>query len=525
MRLLGDDGSGPFPLGERGADLLLWCAAALPVALAAEPAELRTLPGVPVPWLQVATVLALGAAVAVARRRPVVAAAVPAVLGLAAAVGLTVDSVMIAQVLLAFLLGRRSASLRTGLLFFVGVCLAGLVVVELTPDLARSTWPSIVESGLPTIVLPVLAGRYVRQHDELVRAGWELAGRLERERDLVGERTRLRERSRIAADMHDSLGHDLSLIALRAAALQVRAGVDGPTRAAAAELRESAATATERLRETVRVLREDREPAPVLPADDTVVALVERARASGVAVALEGGLDPLPPIADRAAYRVVQEALTNATRHAPGAAVTVRLSTDATAGEAVVSVRNEAPPAGPLPEPGPGGSGLVGLDERVRLAGGRVRAGPSGHGFEVTARLPLTPGAAATPQDATRELDRARRRVRRSAIEAIWVPTAAALALVALTVGYDHYTADRSVLDPAVFQQLRTGQGQESVQARLPPYQAGYYGRPERAPADPPDTDECRFYATAAPSAPTMYRVCFTDGALSHAEEVPLTRE
>ena len=73
------------------------------------------------------------------------------------------------------------------------------------------------------ILLPWLVGRYARQQYELVRAGWELAERLEREQDLTAERMRLLERSRIASDMHDSLGHELSLIALRAAALQVDA--------------------------------------------------------------------------------------------------------------------------------------------------------------------------------------------------------------------------------------------------------------------------------------------------------------
>ena len=73
------------------------------------------------------------------------------------------------------------------------------------------------------ILFPWLVGPYARQQFQLVRAGWELAERLEREQDLTAERMRLLERSRIASDMHDSLGHELSLIALRAATLQVNA--------------------------------------------------------------------------------------------------------------------------------------------------------------------------------------------------------------------------------------------------------------------------------------------------------------
>ena len=132
----------------------------------------------------------------------------------------------------------------------------------------------------------------------------------------------------------------------------------------------------------------------------------------------------------QAAFRVVQEGLTNATKHAHGAAVGVRLAM--AGGEAVVSVRN----AGPLRATAAGGHGLAGLSERVRLAGGVLHAGPTPDGgFEVTARLPLTATPAA-PLDARREFDRARRRMRRAVIDAVSVPAVTLGVLLVLNVGY-----------------------------------------------------------------------------------------
>jgi signal transduction histidine kinase len=501
---------------ERGADLLVWLAAGVPVFFASDLA---------LPFAaRVAAVLLLAVAAAVGRRHPVVAAAVPAGLSLAASPDLYTDMFMIAVILFSFLLGRRTAELRTGLLFFGGVCLAGLVQAAVRPDASLASWLALLGTAMLNIMLPWLAGRYARQHDELVRAGWELAERLEREQDLIGERMRLRERSRIAADMHDSLGHELSLLALRAAALQVDPGLDDSARTAARELRESAARTTERLREVLMVLRDDTDPAPVLPPGDTVAALVERATGSGMTVTVDGALPTLPPMADRAAYRVVQEALTNAAKHAPGAAVTVRLGVDPPAREAIVTVTSAAPPAGPLPGAGSGGYGLVTLDERVRLAGGRLQARPAGDGFEVTTRLPLDAGAAAAQPGARRRLDLARRRVRRSIIGAIWVPSVALVAVLALRFGYDLYTAPRSVLAPQVYAGLSIGESRASVVARLPAYQADNAERPEGAPRDPLGTDECRFYRTVAGSLSPAYRLCFTDGRLSHKDAVPVVR-
>jgi signal transduction histidine kinase len=504
---------------ERRADLLVWLAVTVPVFLADEPPELRGPLDFRLRWLEVAAVPLLGVAVAVGRRRPVLAAAVPVALALAATPELFTEHLMVAQLVFAFLLGRRTSEMRTGLLFLGGVCLAALALLAITPEATVSSGIAMLTQALLTIALPWLAGRYARQRDDLVRAGWEVAERLEREQHLVGERMRLLERSRIASDMHDSLGHELSLIALRAAALQVNPALDDTAREAAGELRRSAAAATERLHQILTVLREAGAAAPVLPSGDTVGALVERAAAAGMAVTLEGEPARLPPMADRAAYRVVQEGLTNAAKHAPGAPVTVRLSVDSAAAEAVVTVANTAPPD-PPPTARAGGSGLVAMRERVRLAGGRLHARPLDGGFELIARLPLTPAAAAPDQN--QGVAVARREARRRRTGEIWAPVAACAAVLLLTVGYDLVAPDRSVLEPEVYEQLRIGQSRSSVESRLPERQANDGVRPAGAPGDPPGTETCHLYRTGEESLSRVYRLCFADERLSHKDEVPI---
>lgn len=433
---------------ERVADLLLWLVITAPLLIPADPPQPT---GLPLRWVHIAAVPLLALAVFLSRRAPVAAAAVPLALGLAATPELFTDGLAVAQLLMAYLLGRRSAGQRDALVLFVTVTGTGLLLLLITPDATAPDAFTLAGNVLLTLVLPWLVGRYTRQRAELERTGWQLAERLEREQELVGERARLQERSRIAADVHDSLGHDLSLIALRAAALQLAPDVGEQGRKASGELRQAAAAATERLGEVISVLRQDEEGAPVLPAGESVSSLVERASASGVDVELlddlEDSGDPevkaVPPMTDRAVYRVVQEGLTNATKHAPGSTVTVTLRREGTA--AVVSVLNDAPPTEPRLYPAAEGTasgayGLVRLDERIRQAGGTLRAGPVARGFAVTARLPLT--AVAVPQSpsrvstATQELAQARRKARRSMIRSIWVPVAGAVVLLLLMLVY-----------------------------------------------------------------------------------------
>ena len=360
-----DSRAGRFLASRWGADGLLWVTVCASVVFLDNAQPLRF--GLSPVAADVLAVAALTGAVAVWRRLPVVAAAVPSALSFALNPDLFYENLLLAQLVLAFLLGRHTRRTRTGLLLWVGICVIALLVAAVAPEHGWVDGQRACSSAVLTVLLPWLVGRYLRQRDELIRTGWELADRMARERDLAGQRARMRERSRIASDIHDSVGHELSLIALRAAAIEVDPAAGAAARQAAAELRETAAHATNRLHDVIGVLREDSDAIPVLPADDTLAALLERANASGMPITVTGELPPLSPSVTRAAYRVVQEALTNAAKHAPGVPVTVNLGAEPTAGEAVVTVANAClrrPTVRPAWRFRPGQPGRAGPDHR-----------------------------------------------------------------------------------------------------------------------------------------------------------------
>jgi signal transduction histidine kinase len=228
-------------------------------------------------------------------------------------------------------------------------------------------------SSLLVVAAPCAVGRLVRRERATAR------------RIAVAE-----ERARIARELHDVVAHGVSVIAVQAdaaeAALQhdpSRAGVPLQT------IRGSAQHALGEMRRMLGVLREGDEgsehgPQPGLA---QLPALLEHAQAAGVPVELQvdGEPRPLPETLDLTAYRIVQEALTNVRKHAPGAPTTVHL------GWAPAALMLEVRDAGPGPNGAvPAGHGLVGMQERVRIHGGRLRTGAApGGGFEVVVELPL----------------------------------------------------------------------------------------------------------------------------------------
>jgi signal transduction histidine kinase len=246
--------------------------------------------------------------------------------------------------------------------------------------------------GAVLVLLPGAVGVYVRTRALLMAALRDRADRAEAERELLAREAVLTERTRIAREMHDAVGHRVSLMVLQAGAIEMAAADRQRVAQLAGQVQTAGRQALDELRQMVGVLRaEGAEEAPLAPQPGLadLPALVAQCRAAGMAVELTGppeGSVPVDAAAGRAAYRVVQEALTNAGKHAPGALV--RVTVERPAGELVLRVVNGAPSAPAEDAPG-GGYGLVGLGERVRTQGGRLHAGPRlDGGFEVTAVLP-----------------------------------------------------------------------------------------------------------------------------------------
>lgn len=402
---------------------------------------------------------------------------------------------MVLAAVVGLLAGRLAERAAPALISFGALLVTGGVLLA-APD--WSGWgDEIVDVALLATLLPWLVGRVWRQSRELVWAGWERAERLAAE-------IRLRERAAIAQDMHDVLGHELSLIALRAGALKVSPGLSAEHREAAGELRASAATAVERLGEVVGVLREAADAKP----PQSVEELVARSVSSGLDVRLEvdGSRAEAPAIVERTVARVVQESLTNLAKHAPEASaeVTVSYASDSVS----VRVRNplDAGTGGPR---GNGGRGLEGLQERVRLLGGTLTHGPGEAGFEVVALMPYEPPPAPAVSEGP-AVKQARLRFRRDLVVAVGLPVAALVLLAGGLKAWSIYLTAESVLSPEVYAGLRIGQSRASLERSLPSRQA-----PDRPAAD----SHCSYYAmTADPMADRsgdLYRLCWRNGLLS----------
>jgi signal transduction histidine kinase len=396
---------------------------------------------------------------------------------------------LVAAAVFGYLAGRRLAEPRSVLTALGGLLLAGLPVGVLVDAGDRGgfgvlfglyDWFVLVLVLLLAVGLPWLAGRYRRQRAELLVAGLE--------------RVALTERARIARDMHDSLGHELALVALRAAALEVSPRLDEHARGQAGELRAGVAAATERLREIVGLLGE--------PEGSDLAPLVARATAAGQTVDLVVPAEPPPQVA-AAVHRIVREGLTNAARHAPGMPVTVHVGT---AGDrTTVTVANGL---SGVEGPRGNGSGIAGLREQARLLGGGLDAGVRDGRFVLEASLPHDVPSARPVRERPRLWRLAR------------VPLLAAAVVVVLAFGLYFLVGSDNRLDPAVYQKLHIGQSQEDVEKVLPRFQI--LGDPERLLPAPPRAADCRHYwATVQTDERLFYRLCFVDHRLAVKETVP----
>ena len=270
--------------------------------------------------------------------------------------------------------------------------IAGLAVAGAVVALhAAVFYPhGVIAALLGGAATPWTVGRVVRGHRRLTRQGAEDAASAERSRIREAQAAVTGERVRIARELHDAVAHSISVIAIQAGGAQGIAERDPERATAIAQLIEDLALeAAGELDRLSGALGGGTAPPASEPTLARIDALVSRARDAGqsVDVRVEGKPAGLPVGLDLAAYRIVQEALANAAKHAgpAHASVTVRYER----GAVEVEVADDGPGAAPAPAVG-GGHGLVGIRERVGLYGGTLDLGPHPDGgFHVRARLPV----------------------------------------------------------------------------------------------------------------------------------------
>jgi signal transduction histidine kinase len=324
-------------------------------------------------------------------------------------------------------------------------------------------------------VFAALTGAYRRLRHEFVERGWAHA------RDA-----RLHERTRIAADLHDTLGHDLALLSLQAAGIQVTAR-DPQTREQAAAVRAGSAAAIETVRRIVDLLDVD--------ADTDAATVLDRARRAGMTLEVRGAVPREPFVA-----RLVSEALSNAVRHAPGAAVTVTFTGRR------VTIAN---PVARQAAAGRPGAGLAMLSARLEQAGGSLAAGSTGGTFQLVADVPDGLG-----EDGGRlgaDYRSRRRRVRRMLAGTILIPFA--VLLVVATGFYTWAVRDASMQD-RVFAGLWVGMPRTAAVQVLPRREA-----PVRWGG--PNEPGCRYFTDGNyPLAYGNYVVCFSGNRVSRLDDL-----
>lgn len=341
------------------------------------------------------------------RRRPL---EVFAVLGAVSGVGLLLDepvgSTRGPLLLAAWTIGVYRPRLRS--FWACGIALAALLILALTADGLDGLRAENL-NPLLLILLATAAGTAVRERRANVAALVERADRAERTRESEGARRVAEERLRIARDLHDSLAHHMAVVSVQTGVAQhllradpLAAGVAlGHARSAAGQVLDELGTVLGVLRSETD--SESTEPAPSLTG---LASLITPLRASGMDLRCTevGAPRPLPPAVDQAAYRVVQEALTNAAKHAAGSQIRLTLDfrpdavrVEVVSGASVIGAGGVA-----SADPGTTGFGLIGMRERCAAVDGRLEAGAlPGGGFRVFAVLPTPSAVPAVTQDAS----------------------------------------------------------------------------------------------------------------------------
>ncbi|TLQ48313.1 sensor histidine kinase [Streptomyces marianii] len=467
--------------------------------------------------------------------------------------------------------GRRITGAGRAVAAFAGayaLCVTVSLVDTWSPSTALTLVLLTTLYFLAVAVVPGLASRYWTQRRTLLHTLQERNSQLLRERAMVAGQARLRERQRIAQDMHDSLGHRLALISVHTGALEVDRELTPRQREVVGVLREASVTAMHELREVVGILRDGVEaPAPA-SVDESgraargtagIAALVDAARAAGNAVELKysGEARPLAAAADHAAYRIVQEALTNAYKHAPGAPITVdlRYEPDSFVVEIVNGAASEV-----IGHVVSGGQGLTGLHERARLVGGMVHAGPvPGGGFRVAGVLPYGIGEASPFVDPVDDFRRQPAKtlygdgvsvMDRTVSEREWamggrdgnsrfsgVAMGCGIALgvvmllgIAVLVGVFFLVGslDKGMIEPSEYQAIKVGTAEKTVRDQLPSGDTiATEGLDGKGPTEPAGS-RCLVLMSSeigeSLDTEPVFRFCFKDGKLVEKKSYEVRR-
>lgn len=372
--------------------------------------------------------------------------------------------------------------------------------------------------ALPIGLVAVARGR--RRHRQ---QGWELARSLAREERSRTEAALVRERAAMAGEIHDSLGHRLTLVSVQLGQLSLDTGLPSQAHRAVEAARRGVAEAAAELGETVQLLKAGG-PSRV-PTDPSLSGLVEDARAAGVRVdgELPGDLDrDLSAHARAALGRVLSEALANAAKHAPGQ--TVHLEARAVDGAAVLIASNARGPD-PQGSAASSGHGLPALRHRLTLLGGALEV-EQGEQHVVRATVPVDarPRGEKQAEDGLTEVvaaqrtgDRRARRVRRLT----WaVPAGLTAGAVLVIVAGFLYLTLGSVLPPDDFARIQVGMPQEEAEEILPGFEM------LEAPRDALPEQEgtrCSYHEESASffTREDVFRVCFDDAVVVSTDTIP----
>ncbi|MFJ2618014.1 sensor histidine kinase [Glutamicibacter sp. NPDC087344] len=410
-----------------------------------------------------------------------------------------------AAVVLCYLAGRKLGSAPTAVATLVLATVLGGVILLLTerPSLL-GFFLTLLTASVLLVLLPWFLGCF-RRAQVLYRA---------QEQEHLMIQAGLRERSRIAAQMHDQLGHDLALLALQASALQVGTEPGSPTAAQAEKLRDQADRAIENLHRILTVLREPGGAAPLDPTHDSPTPVdyrhvISQAQGRGLQVKVLGAPpDSLTP-GTRGAHllhKLVREALTNAAKYAPGQPVSVSFLSET--GKLAVEISNPSPD--PSPAPRPEASGLASLTQLFESQGGTLSFGNHHQLFTLRATLPEKAVRHPLPTLPRPVLTRPRRWL------AIAVPAAIAMVLCLGLYCLQLATYRATGLAPADYQRLELGMDRTQVD-QLVTANGLDQALPIINESQAPAGSSCRYYAARTDPLDLnseMFRLCFSDNLL-----------